>query len=306
MFIHQPRFTPIHPMQHTLANSFSCIGTGLHSGIKVMMTVMPAAENNGYTFHRRDLPVQRAEVAARYNRVTDTRLSTTISNEWGTRISTVEHLLAALYASGVDNAHIVLDGPEVPIMDGSALPFTNLISQSGIRTQFEPRQIMVINRAISVSDGDSVARLGPAAAPEIEMQIDFDSEAIGRQQLRLPISADSFSRDLAGARTFGFREQLDTLTKLGLAKGGNLHNAILIAGDRVMNPDGLRYSDEFVRHKVLDALGDLALAGYRFIGRFSGYRTGHALNNQLLHALMRSGDSWELWDRTEGKQQQVR
>ncbi|MEH6471747.1 MAG: UDP-3-O-acyl-N-acetylglucosamine deacetylase [Halopseudomonas sp.] len=278
--------------QHTLKGSFSCIGQGLHSGQKVFMSVMPAEAHSGYTFVRRDLPSDRAIVPARFNAVTDTRLSTTISNAMGAKVSTIEHLLAALRACDIDNARITLDGPEVPIMDGSAAPFINMIEQTGVKQQSQLRMAILLTKSISVEHGESTARLSPAAQPSIELSIDFDNPSIGQQRKFTLIEKNSFAEHYAGARTFGFKDQLDTLRKLGLAKGGNLNNAVLLDESGVINPEGLRYDDEFVRHKVLDVIGDIALAGCPIIGKFTGHRTGHALNNQLLRELMRNEQCW--------------
>ena len=268
------------------------IGRGLHSASKVIMTLMPAEANSGYVFSRRDIAPLRAEVPARWNTVIDTRLSTTVANGFGTRVSTIEHLLAALSVCGVDNARILLDAPEVPIMDGSAQPFVELINQVGLQRQSEFTQAIVIDRPLVIEDRDKRVSLEPAEELSIDMSIDFDNPVIGRQSLHITIDRARFCEQLASARTFGFQEQLDTLHKLGLAKGGALSNAVLISDNRVVNKEGLRYEDEFVRHKILDTLGDISLAGGAIIGRFSGHCSGHQLNNQLIRCLMTNPDYW--------------
>lgn len=281
-----------HHFQHTINDSFTCIGRGLHSGLKVIMTVMPAEANSGIVFHRRDVEHKRAEIPARWNTVTDTRMSTTIANASGIGVSTIEHLMAALYACGIDNARVILDAPEVPIMDGSAKPFVDLIKKTGKCRLDEPRKAIVISRDINVDEGYKFASLRPARRPQVEFELDFEQAAIGRQQYRGLINESLFDQDLAAARTFGFKDQLQTLQKLGLARGGSLRNAVLVDDDVVINEEGLRFNDEFVRHKVLDAVGDMALIGMPIIGKFSGHCSGHKLNNALLHELMLNEHCW--------------
>jgi UDP-3-O-[3-hydroxymyristoyl] N-acetylglucosamine deacetylase len=279
--------------QQTLASSFTVIGTGLHTGLKVIMTVMPAEIDTGYTFIRRDVASDRAEVHARWNNVIDTRLSTTLGNSLGVRVSTVEHILAALYGCGIDNAHIVLDAPEVPIMDGSAKPYVSIINKIGLVEQDAPRRAILIKKPVYVGDGEKEAWLLPSSQPWIEMDIDFDRPIIGKQKISLPLNNHVFSNEIADARTFGFHEQVATLQKLGLAKGGSLRNAVLLKDNIVMNEEGLRYVDEFVRHKYLDAVGDLSLMGARFVGKYVGKCSGHSINNALLRELMLNDDCWD-------------
>jgi len=278
--------------QHTLKDSITMIGRGLHSGLKVIMTLMPAEANSGYVFMRRDVVPLRAEVPARWNTVVDTRLSTTVANAFGTRVSTIEHLLAALSVCGVQNARIVLDALEVPIMDGSAAPFVELINQVGLHRQSELIQAIVIDKPLLIQDRDKQVSLMPADEFCVDMSIDFDDPVIGRQSMDIKIDKTVFREQLASARTFGFQEQLETLHKLGLAKGGALHNAVLIKDNRVVNEEGLRFKDEFVRHKILDTLGDLSLLGASIIGKFTGRRSGHQLNNQIIRTLMINEDHW--------------
>lgn len=279
--------------QQTLRESFTCMGRGLHTGLKVIMTVMPAEANTGYRFVRRDIPGNRNEVLAAWHTVSDTHLSTTVANNMGTRVSTIEHLVAALHACGVDNARIVLDGPEVPIMDGSARPFVQMIESVGMLKLKEERKAIVISKKVHVKDGEKEATFSPAPIPRIELEIDFKSKVIGKQYLSIPVNASIFHHQIAPARTFGFVEQLNTLQQLGFARGGSLQNAILIGEQGVVNENGLRFDDEFVRHKVLDCIGDLALAGAIIVGCFSAKYTGHKLNNELLHELMLTKGAYE-------------
>lgn len=279
--------------QQTLADSFVCLGRGLHSGLRVVMSVMPAEPDTGIEFLRRDVTHTDNLVLARWDKVTDTELSTTISNDSGIRVSTIEHLMAALNASGVDNARIVLDAPEVPIMDGSSAPFIEMIQKAGLVRQAAERQVIVINRPIGITENKASASYLPSAVPWLDMSIEFSQRLIGRQRLSLPFTSRLFCEEVAGARTFGFAEHLVALKRRGLARGSSLDNAILIENDKVVNCEGLRYADEFVRHKFLDAVGDLSLAGHYVIGHFKGHRSGHRMNNQLLRELFAS-NAWEM------------
>lgn len=277
--------------QHTLADSFTCVGRGLHTGLRVVMTVMPADPNTGYVFVRRDVSMTKSEIPARWYMVTDTHLSTTIANNMGVRVSTIEHLIAALHASGVDNARIVLDGPEVPIMDGSALAFVEIIDKISTQIQAEERRAILVRHKVTVAENNKSAVIEPNPVPWFDIEIDFDSEVIGQQKLSLPFNRKVFRNEVAAARTFGFKEQVDTLRELGFAQGSSLSNAILVDGADVVNSEGLHQPDEFVRHKYLDAVGDLALAGGYIIGQFSGHCSGHHLNNTLLRDLMTNADA---------------
>jgi UDP-3-O-[3-hydroxymyristoyl] N-acetylglucosamine deacetylase len=276
--------------QHTLKNSITIIGRGLHTGLQVIMTLMPAEANSDYVFMRRDVAPPRAEVPARWNTVVDTRLCTTIANASGTRVSTIEHLLAALSVCGAHNVRIVLDAPEVPIMDGSAAPFVDLINKVGLQRQTALIQAIIIDKPLTVREHDKHVGLVPADEFSVDMSIDFDDPVIGRQSMDIKVNEVSFSQQLAPARTFGFQEQLYTLHKLGLAKGGCLDNTVLIRDNKVINEEGLRFEDEFVRHKILDTLGDISLVGASIIGKFIGRHSGHQLNNQLIRTLMISED----------------
>lgn len=283
---------PIH-YQHTLADSFSCIGRGLHSGLKAVMTVLPAPANSGYRFIRRDISSECNEVIAAWYTVADTHLCTTIANPMGVRVAMVEHLIAALHVCDIDNATIVLDGPEVPIMDGSSKAYIELIDSVGLQLQNCQRRAIVVKKPLTVRDGDKQACLLPYHKPWVEVAIDFDAKCIGRQVLSTSIDYETFKRDIACARTFGFSEQVPLLKDLGFARGGSLENAIVVSKQGVVNPGGLRYEDEFVRHKVLDCIGDLALAGAPIIGFFNGKYTGHKLNNHLLRKLMVRSNNYE-------------
>lgn len=288
--------TNIYPdcfFQHTLSDAMTFVGRGLHTDIRVVMRIIPAEPNSGIVFVRRDIDSHRSEVSALWHNVINTHLSTTLGNASGVRVSTVEHLMAALYACGVDNARIILDGPEIPILDGSALPYMSVFRNIGTIAQTELRRAILIKEQISVYDGESHASLSPATIPWIDVEIDYASTAIGKQRLSVPIDQDIFHYDLAPARTFGFSEQIGTLRSLGYTRGGSLHNAILIKDGLVLNDGGLRYPDEFVRHKTLDCIGDLALAGARIIGKFHATRPGHRVNNALLRELMLNRDRWQ-------------
>ena len=278
--------------QRTLKSPINCSGIALHSGDKVSMTLNPCEANSGIVFMRTDIASGGAEIPARWEQVVDTRMCTTIGNENGVRISTVEHLMAAFAGCGIDNAVVDIDGPEVPIMDGSAAPFVFLIECAGVVEQDQPRRIIRVLKTVSVEDGDSRASLMPGAHCSLDVEIDFDCKAVSRQALSVGLVNGSFCKELARARTFGFLHEVEQLRAAGLAKGGSLDNAIVVSGDKVLNEDGLRYDDEFVRHKILDVVGDLYLAGGAVIGRFAGVRTGHTLNNALLQALFAADDAW--------------
>jgi UDP-3-O-[3-hydroxymyristoyl] N-acetylglucosamine deacetylase len=289
--------------QHTLKDSITIIGRGLHSGLQVIMTLMPAEANSGYVFMRRDVTPLRAEVPARWNTVVDTRLSTTVANAFGTRVSTIEHLLAALSVCRVHNARIVLDAPEVPIMDGSAAPFVGLINKVGLQRQTALIQAIIVDKPLVVIEQNKHVSLVPADEFSVDMTIDFDDPVIGRQSMDIKVNEEVFSQQLASARTFGFQEQLDTLRKLDLAKGGTLNNAVLIKDNKVVNEEGLRFKDEFVRHKILDTLGDISLVGASIIGKFIGRRSGHKLNNQLIRTLMINEECWHYTPLAEHRRQ---
>lgn len=269
--------------QNTLKTTISAQGVGLHSGRKVTMTLSPAPENTGIVFQRADLPGM-PEIAALWDRVTDTRMCTAIT-EGDATIGTVEHVMAALRAAHIDNVLIMLDGPEVPIMDGSAEPFSFLLQCAGTQQQKAKRRVLRILRPVRVEDGDKWAEYTPADVSSFHFTADFDHPAIGSQKRELTMLNGNFPSQIARARTFGFLKEVDYLRSLGLAKGGSLDNAIVLDEEKILNVDGLRFDDEFVRHKILDAVGDLYLAGAPILGHYDGYKAGHAVNNALLRAV---------------------
>ncbi len=276
--------------QTTLKRAVSCTGIGLHNGHQIRLSLHPAAANSGIVFRRVDLPGTPV-IPARYDRVSDLVLCTTLAVD-DVKVATVEHLLAALAGLGIDNARVDVDGPEVPVMDGSSAPFVGLIEQAGTLGLSTPRRYIRILAPIEVRDGNRVARLEPGYGFSVAVAIDFDSAAVGRQAVEVELDDGAFKAELASARTFGFAHEVQQLQAMGLARGGSLDNAVVIDGDRILNDGGLRFGDEFARHKALDALGDLYLAGAPIIGRFHGERSGHALNNRLLHELFAQPESW--------------
>ena len=281
-----------HDAQRTLKTDIGCTGIGLHSGSKVSLTLHPADINTGVRFLRTDAPAGTGEIAAHWDKVTDTRLCTQITNEHGVSVGTVEHLMSALRGCDIDNVLVELNGPEVPIMDGSAEPFVFLIDCAGTVAQPASRHAIRVLRPIEVTDGDRSARLSPGPGSSFSFMIDFPSAAISRQEGRIQLINGAFRHDLARARTFGFANEVERLRASGLARGGSLENAIVVRDDRVLNEGGLRFSDEFVRHKMLDAVGDLYLAGAPIIGHYHGEKAGHALNNSLLRALLSDEAAW--------------
>jgi UDP-3-O-[3-hydroxymyristoyl] N-acetylglucosamine deacetylase len=280
--------------QHTLAAPVRFAGVGVHSGHSVNVTIRPAPANSGVVFVRSDIQVGDNRIPARGDAVVRTTLGTVIGNAAGATVSTIEHLMAALAALGVDNALVEVDGAELPIMDGSAQPFVRLLDKAGLRPLDAPRRYIEILEPIEVADGDRRASLVPCDRFEMAFEIDFDSDAIGRQTVDLVVDEATFRAELADSRTFGFAHEVDALREAGLARGGTLDNVVVIDGDRVLNPEGLRRPDELVRHKALDALGDLYLLGGPLIGRFEGVRAGHGLNNALVRALLARPEAWRV------------
>jgi len=281
-------------LQHTLANEVSCTGVGLHSGEKVKMSLLPAADNSGIRFVRKDIKGFDPVIQADYRNVTNTSLGTTISNDDGTIISTIEHLMAALWGCSIDNVIVEIDGPEIPIMDGSAEPFVFLIECAGVQKQKSIRRIIEVLETVEIKEQDKYVSVSPSNDFSVSLEIDFDSKAISNQKAIFNSSDISFKKDLCRARTFGFEHEVSALRSRGLAKGGSLDNAIVISGDTVLNDDGLRYKDEFVKHKILDCIGDFYLSGGLVRGHFSGYRSGHELNNRLLHKIFSNKNAWKL------------
>lgn len=280
--------------QRTLKTSISCVGVGLHSGNKVTMTLRPAEANSGIHFRRTDIAGAGALIPARWDAVSDTRLNTCIADQNGVGVRTIEHLMAALSGMGIDNAEIEINGPEVPVMDGSAAPFLFLIECAGVVEQSAPRRAVKVLKPVVVRDGNKSAMLVPDSGFSVHMEIDFPVPTIGRQECLLDLTPGAFKADVSRARTFGFEQEVAAMRAAGLGRGGSLDNAVVIASDGqgVLNEEGLRYDDEFVRHKALDAVGDLYLAGGPILGAFSGCRTGHALNNTLLRALFADSSAW--------------
>ena len=279
--------------QRTLKNSIKATGVGLHTGDKVLLNLRPAAPNTGIVFRRTDLdPV--AEIEARADHVGDTSLSTTLTKN-GVRVSTVEHLLSAFAGLGIDNAYVDVSAPEVPIMDGSAAPFVFLIQSAGIVEQNAAKRFVRILRPVQVTDGEKKAAFVPFDGFKVNFGIEFDHPAfVDRPRTAsIDFSSTSFVREVSRARTFGFLNDIEMLRENNLAMGGSLDNAVVVDDYRVINEDGLRYDDEFVKHKILDAIGDLYLLGHSLIGAFHGYKSGHALNNQLLLALLADETAWE-------------
>jgi UDP-3-O-[3-hydroxymyristoyl] N-acetylglucosamine deacetylase len=279
--------------QRTLKNVIRATGVGLHTGEKVHLTLRPAAPDTGIVFRRVDLEPS-VEIRACPHNVGDTRLSTTLVNG-EVRVSTVEHLLSAFAGLGIDNAYVDLSASEVPIMDGSAGPFVFLIQSAGIEEQGRAKRFIRIKRSVEVRDGDKFARFEPYDGFKVEFSIDFDHPAFNDRSKRAQVdfSTASFVKEVSRARTFGFLREIEQLRQQNLALGGSLDNAVVVDEYRVLNEEGLRYEDEFVKHKILDAIGDLYLLGHTLIGAFKGHKSGHGLNNQLLRALVADRQAWE-------------
>ncbi len=279
--------------QRTLKNVIRATGVGLHTGEKVYLTLRPAAPNTGIIFRRIDLK-EPVEIKASPENVGDTQLSTALVSG-DIKISTVEHLLSAFAGLGIDNAYVDLSAPEVPIMDGSAGPFVFLVQSAGIEEQNAPKKFIRITKPIQVEDGDKWARFDPFDGFKVGFTIDFDHPVFkeNAQCSEVDFSTTSFVREVSRARTFGFMRDIEMLREKNLALGGSMDNAIVVDDYRVLNEDGLRYEDEFVKHKILDAIGDLYLLGHSLIGAFHGHKSGHALNNTLLRALLADESAWE-------------
>jgi UDP-3-O-[3-hydroxymyristoyl] N-acetylglucosamine deacetylase len=279
--------------QQTIAASVSCTGIGLHSGKPVTLTLRPAIANSGYVFMRTDVSEDSRRVPARWDTVTDTAMCTKITNSQGVSVSTIEHVIAALAGCGIHNAIIELDGPEVPIMDGSSSDFVDMVRQASIRQQRQPVRRIKILKTVEVKVGKATATLKPSDDTQFTMQFNANGRLDNQAwSLNYYPDHDDFGDLLSNARTFGFYEDAQHLWAQGLAQGASLDNAVVIKDGKVMNEEGLRFSDEFVRHKMLDAIGDLALAGAPIQGLFSGENSGHGLNNQLLRALFADESAW--------------
>ncbi len=279
--------------QRTLKNVIRATGVGLHTGDKVYMTLRPAAVDTGIVFRRVDL-AEPVEIRSCCENVGDTRLSTTLV-KGDVRIATIEHLLSAIAGLGIDNAYVDLSAPEVPIMDGSAGPFVFLLQSAGIDEQAKAKRFVRIKKSITVRDGDKWARFEPFDGFKVGFSIDFDHPMFAKRtsSSEIDFSTTSFVKEVSRARTFGFMRDIEMLRERNLALGGSMDNSIVLDDYRVLNEDGLRYEDEFVKHKILDAIGDLYLLGHSLIGAFYGYKSGHALNNTLLRALLADKTAWE-------------
>lgn len=281
--------------QRTLKTSISCTGIALHSGAKVTMTLRPAEADQGIVFRRTDIAGRGAEIPARWDHVADSRLCTVIANQDGTSVATIEHLMAALAGMGIDNVTVELNGPEVPVMDGSSAPFVFLIECAGVVSQPAPRKVIRVLKPVTETNGETVASFTPSReGMRLDFEIDFAAKAIGRQRETFLLTPATFKAEIARARTFGMLEDIPKMRAAGLGLGGSLDNAVVVNGDQILNEDGLRFDTEFVRHKILDAVGDLALAGYPIIGHYHGVRSSHAHNNVLLRALLNDPDAWVL------------
>ena len=293
--------------QQTLASTAICAGIGVHSGERARLTLKPMPVNTGIVFQRVDVEPSKGVIPARGDLVHDATLGTKLKNEHGVTLSTVEHLLSALYGLGIDNLLIEVDGPEIPIMDGSAELFADLIRQTGVRKQARPCNFLRIRKPISVKDGPKTAALLPVDdyGFYLDATIDFKAEAIGRQRKMLELTENSFFREIAFARTFGMMAELRQLHSMGLGQGASMENAIAVEDDKVLNPEGLRVKDEFVRHKILDAIGDLALIGAPVIGRYVSEQPGHSINNLLVREVLKNEDAWDVVTFTEARQPRV-
>lgn len=279
-------------MQTTIKNPISCYGIGVHSGNKTQLTLKPATKDVGIVFIRTDVTNVDNRIIASYENVSDTSLATSISNAAGVRVTTIEHLMAALWGCGINNVLVEIDGPEVPVMDGSSKPFVFMIECSGKKLLNAPQKHLKLLKEIRVEDQGCIIEGTPSLNTIIDLTIDFQSAAIGKQNIIFS-EIDSFKEEIADARTFGFLHELDYLQSKGLAKGASLDNAIGIDKDIILNHDGLRHNNEFVRHKMLDLLGDFYTAGGSFVGKLVGYKTSHSLNNQFLRKLFNDPFAYE-------------
>ncbi len=288
-------------MRRTVNKAVSFRGVGLHGGQPVVLTVAPAAAQTGIVFRRTDAGAAARPIPARYDFVHDTHLCTRLANGDGLTVGAVEHIMAALAGCGISDARITLDGPEVPIMDGSAVAFVHEFLRVGIRDLDVPWRAIRVLETVSVRMNGKVAQLAPAPRFEMEFSVSFADPAIGRQSKQLVLTGDAIVSELCDSRTFGFLADVEILRRMGLGRGGGLENAVIVDNGRILNPDGLRHPDEFVRHKMLDAVGDLALAGAPIIGRYTGVKAGHEISNLLLGKLFSCPESWAWRDLQPGQ-----
>lgn len=277
--------------QRTVRDNVSCTGIGLHSGEKVGLTIKPAAPDSGIKFIRKDLPKHRI-IKANHENVINTHMATTIGMN-GTRVTTIEHLMAAFFGFGIDNARVEIDGPEVPIMDGSCAPFVFLLKSVGIKEQNKPKQFIVIKKSFKIKEGNRFICINPSKELKISYTVDFHHPLITNQKYDLNFSGKDFINEISRARTFGFLKDSEIIKEAGLAKGVSLDNTIVMDDFRVLNEDGLRYKDEFVRHKIMDFIGDLAILGSPIIGHFEIYKSGHSLNQSMLKKLIDNKRYWK-------------
>ena len=279
--------------QQTINNSILVNGIGLHSGVPVSIKLEPAEVDNGIKFIRTDLEKNNI-IPAIWSNVTDTNLSTTISNDFDVKVSTIEHLMSSLSGLHIDNINILIDSLEVPIMDGSSKPFVELIENSGTNQQNVKRKIIKVKKSIKVNKNDSYVVLEPHDQFSVDFEIEFKSSLVNKQSCQLQLINGNYKSDISSARTFGFEKDVEEMRRRGLALGGNLQNAVVVGEKRILNEDGLRFKDEFVRHKILDSIGDLYLAGYPVQGYFYAKKSGHFLNNQLLKKLLSNQENFEI------------
>jgi UDP-3-O-[3-hydroxymyristoyl] N-acetylglucosamine deacetylase len=283
---------PVDHLEQTLGAAAICAGVGVHTGRRVRLSVRSAPAGTGIVFVRSDITDRDNRIPVSGEAVVDARLNTMIQNADGVSLSTIEHLMAAFCALGVSNAVVEVDGPELPILDGSALPFVQLLDRAGLRRQQTPVRYIEILEPIRVTEGDKSAALLPCDRYEMRFEIDFPTPVIGNQVVDFVVDEATFRQEIMAARTFGFAHEVEALRQAGLARGGSLDNAVVIDGDQILNPEGLRMEREFVRHKALDAIGDLYVLGGPLLGRYEGVRAGHALNNKLVRALLAKPSAW--------------
>ncbi|MDA0902667.1 MAG: UDP-3-O-acyl-N-acetylglucosamine deacetylase [Proteobacteria bacterium] len=278
--------------QRTINSKVNCNGIGIHSGANVKMSLLPAPADTGIVFKRTDIGGVNGVISANYKNVCDTNLGTTIANSYGTKISTIEHLMAAIWGCGIDNLIVEVNGPELPIMDGSSEPFVFLIECAGSTVQDKPRRVIEIMKKIEIQENDKTISIEPGKEFAVDFDIDFNHKQVQKQKYDFHSTHTSFKNDLCRARTFGFQHEIEMLHKMGLARGGSLDNAIVVGEEGVVNAEGLRYDDEFVRHKTLDFIGDIYLAGGYIAGHFTASKAGHGINNKMLHKLFADESCW--------------